>query len=310
MTGEVTAMTIDEAAVGAAVLERVSSEGAAIVPLASAWSTTPEGLREAAAASPFAFAARLLGVEPLLVERQPIRPVAGGRSFASTRLDTPLHTDSQMFLGAPAAIQVLVCVEAAARGGESVLVDGTRLLARLEHEDPALASALFDVDRAQRFYFGDVVGPTIAVRGGHLSWTCAPIGSPATRPEDRVAGPLARAAMSERPAVHALRRGEALVASNHRMLHGRRAFDGDRQLVRLLVWLERPLGVEARHVARARVFAPPPDGATLARLRAVLAILRGVPPARAASDAHVAEATLYAWREAFMRGSVDALARV
>src|SRR4051812_27801311 len=97
-----TAMMIDEAGMGAVVLDRVSSDGAAIVPLASAWSTTPELLRESAAASPFAFAMRLLGVEPLLVERQPIRPIDGGRSFASTRADTPLHTDSQMFLGAPA----------------------------------------------------------------------------------------------------------------------------------------------------------------------------------------------------------------
>src|SRR3954463_12489056 len=123
---------------GTALLERVSTSGAAVLPLAQAWATTPEPLRESAAASPFSFAARLLGVEPLLVERQPIRPVPEGRSFASTRRDTPLHTDSQMFLHMPAAIQVLVCVKAAPRGGESVLVDGARLLDRLEHDDPSL----------------------------------------------------------------------------------------------------------------------------------------------------------------------------
>lgn len=132
---------------GAALLGRVSSEGAVVVPLAQAWATTPELLRDAAAASPFTFVARLLGVEPLLVERQPTRPVPEGRSFASTRVDTPLHTDSQMFLRAPAAIQVLVCVKAAPRGGESVLVDGARVVARLEREDPALAAALFATDR-------------------------------------------------------------------------------------------------------------------------------------------------------------------
>lgn len=310
MINEMTAMMIDEAAVGAAVLERVSSHGAAVVPLASAWSTTPALLRESAAASPFAFATRLLGVEPLLVERQPIRPVADGRSFASTRVDTPLHTDSQMFLGAPAAVQILVCIEPAPRGGESVLVDGAGLLTRLEHDDPALLAALFEIDRAQRFYFGDVVGPTVAVRGGHLAWTCAPIGSPATRPEDRVAGPLAQAVARERPTVHALRAGEALVASNHRMLHGRRAFEGARELVRLLVWLERPLACEARHRARARVLSLPPPETAVAKLRAVLAILRGVPPAKVAGDARVTEATLYAWRETFTRAGLEGLARV
>src|SRR4051794_29409997 len=82
------------------MLERVSSSGLVVAPLAEAWSTPPEGLREQAVASPFAFAERVLGVAPLLVERQPIRPIEGGRSFASSRADTPLHTDSQMFLGA------------------------------------------------------------------------------------------------------------------------------------------------------------------------------------------------------------------
>jgi gamma-butyrobetaine dioxygenase len=307
VTSELTAMMIDESGIGAAVLARVSSDGAAVVPLARAWSMTPEQLRESAAASPFAFAARLLGVEPLLVERQPIRPVPEGRSFASTRVDTPLHTDSQMFLGVPAAVQILVCVEPAETGGESVLVDGARLLARLEHEDPALIAALFDVERTQRFYFGDVVGPTVALRSGHLAWTCAPLGSPGARLDDRLAAALAHAVARERPTLHALRRGEALVASNHRMLHGRRAFEGSRELVRLLVWLERPLAAEARHHARARVLHPPLPEATLARLRGVLAILRGVPPAKVAADARVTEAMLYAWREAFLGGGVGAL---
>lgn len=303
-TRETTARTIEEAAVGAAVVERVSSAGAAIVPLASAWSTTTAALRESVSASPFAFAARLLGVEPLMVERQPIRPVEGGRSFASTRIDTPLHTDSQMFLGAPATIQVLVCVEPASRGGESVLVDGARMLDRLERDDAALASALFDVERVQRFYFGEVAGPTIARRGGHLTWTVAPgrLGS-----EDEVGRRLASALAVEPRIEHALRPGDALVASNHRMLHGRRAFEGDRELVRLLVWLDRPLAHDPRHRVRAREIAPAIAEPTLTRVRAVLAILRGVPPAKVAADARVDEATLYAWREAFMRAGTSAL---
>jgi gamma-butyrobetaine dioxygenase len=286
---------------GAALLERVSSSGAAVISLAHAWSTTPELLRDAAAASPFAFVGRLLCIEPLLVERQPIRPVPEGRSFASTRRDTPLHTDSQMFLHVPAAIQVLVCVKAAPRGGESVLVDGARLLDRLEHEDPALAHALFEVERVQRFYFGDVCGPTITLRGGHLSWTYAP------HAEDAVGASLAHEVAREAPLVHALVPGEALVASNHRMLHGRRPFEGDRELVRLLVWLEHPLAADPRHIARARTLVPVPDATQLARVRAVLAILRGVPPAKIANDARVAESTLYAWRDAFMSGGLEKL---
>lgn len=291
-----------ETTTGAALLQRVSSEGAVVVPLAQAWAATPEVLRDSAAAAPFAFVARLLGVEPLLVERQPIRPVPEGRSFASTRRDTPLHTDSQMFLHVPAAIQVLFCVKTATRGGESVLVDTARLLARLEQDDPSLAMALFEIERAQRFYFGEVGGPTIAVRGGHLGWTYTP------HAEDPVGAALADAVAQEPSLVHALSPGEALVASNHRMLHGRRPFEGDRELVRLLVWLERPLAAEARHVARARTLSLPLDGMTLSRMRAVLAMMRGVPPAKIANDARVRESTLYAWRDAFMSGGVTELA--
>lgn len=287
------------------LLDVVARDGFAVVPIAAEQSQSPEALRDAAAASPFSFAARLLGVEPLLVERQPIRPVDGGRSFASTRIDTPLHTDSQSFAGAPAAIQILVCVKAAPRGGESTLVDGAALLARVERDDPALAAALFDVDRVQPFYFGEVRGPTVALRAGHLAWTVAPASLGA---RDEVGAALLKEIARTPRIVRALGAGEALVASNHRMLHGRMPFEGDRELVRLLVWLTEPLGADPRHVARARAATPSMDRETTARLRAVLAILRGVPPARVAFDAKIDEATLYGWRDAFTSGGIAALA--
>lgn len=310
---ELTTMSADEVTSGAAVLQRVSSSGAVVVPLDRAWSMAPELLRDLAAQSPFGVATRLLGVEPLLVERQPIRAVPGGRSFASTAALTPLHTDSQMFLGVPAAIQILICICPAPRGGESVFVDGASLVARLEREDPGLAGEIFEVDRAQRFYFGDVAGPTLARRGGHLTWTVAPghLGA-----EDDVGRRLQAAMTRERALVHTLRSGEALVASNHRMLHGRQPFESgegahaqERELVRLLVWLERPLAADARHLARAKELSPPLDPLVSGRLRAVLAILRGVPPAKVANDAGVSEPVLYGWRDAFVRGGLPLLLR-
>lgn len=245
---------------------------------------------------PYALAATLLGVEPLVVERQIIRPMPNGRSFASTRIDTPLHTDSQMFGGVSASIQILACVRAAPRGGESVLVDGHRVLAHLERNDPELYAALHDVDRHQRFYFGDVVGPTVAMRGGHHVWTYAPVTSRA--PHD-VVGQRLDALLANRAFAHVqtLAAGEVLVASNHRMLHGRGPFEGDRELVRLLVWLEAPF---AAPNARAKMVVPPrPPEATL-RLRAVLRLLRGVSPSKVAHEAGTDEPTLYAWRDAFV----------
>lgn len=258
----------------------------------------------AASSSPYELAEALLGVPPLLVERQPIRPLAEARSIASSREHAPLHTDSQMLLGVPAAVQILVCVRAAPRGGESTLVDGDGLVARLDRDAPDLSRALFEAERRQRFHFGDVGGPTVAVRGGHLAWTL----SPRAAPRDETGAAIVReAARAERIEI-ALAAREALVASNHRMLHGRRAFEGERELVRLLVWLAAPCALGSRvDPARARVAAPPLAPRAAVMLRAVMALLRGVPPAKVARDHAVAEEVLYAWRDRFVAGGLAAL---
>lgn len=257
----------------------------------------------AASTSPWELAEALLGVAPILVERQPIRPISGGRSIASTRDVAPLHTDSQMLLGVPASVQILVCVKPAVRGGESTLVDGDAVIARLDREAPDLARAAFEVDRVQRFYFGEVRGPTVALRGGHLAWSLAP------RPEpgDAVGAALVRAVTAHDRLEISLGANEALLASNHRMLHGRRAFEGDRELVRLLVWLEQPTWSARNDAARARVAAPPLEPQVVVRLRAVFALVRGVPPAKVARELEVPEATLYEWRDRFVRGGIAAV---
>jgi hypothetical protein len=95
-----------------------------------------------------------------------------------------------------------------------------------------------------------------------------------------------------------LRDGDVLVASNHRMAHGRTAFDASegRELLRLLVWLERPLAAPPALVRRAHEIANvSPDA--LVRMRAVAALLRGVPPAKIARELGITEAQLYALRD-------------
>jgi len=245
----------------------------------------PDLAREASVA-PFDAATRVLGETPLFVERQPIRPTLGGRSIASTSGESPLHTDSQMILGVPATAQILVCVRAAERGGESTFVDAFAVLAQLERTDPRAFAAAFDEPIAQSFYFGDVHGPIVALRGGHLTVTISP----------NVRTPLhAAIARAPRESI-ALRDGDVLVASNHRMAHGRTAFEGPRELLRLLVWLDRPLAAPPALVARAREVANiTPDA--LIRMRAVASLLRGVPPAKIARDLGITEAALYALRD-------------
>lgn len=226
-------------------------------------------------------------------ERQSIRPLSQGRSFASSNVMTPLHTDSQDFLGAPADLQIMRCVRPARVGGESLLADGWALLAGIEREDPALAAALFSTPRQIPFYFGDVLGPTVARKRGRVVFTHSPM-----PPRDAVGRALG-AHLARLPITEiAVRAGETLIVDNHRMLHGRRAFsDPARELERTLAWLTEPLAVSA--FSRALDVAPPVyPPIQPQQLDAVRALLAGESPARVAARAGIDEATLYRWRSA------------
>lgn len=282
-----------------------------------------DDLREAAT-SPWAFAERLLGARPEMLEQQPIRAVPGGRSFASSRGFTPLHSDSQLHLGAPPDAQVMVCHQHAAAGGETLLLDTWALLEALRREDPALHRALFEVPRRVPFVFGDVFGPTVSLRGGSLCFTHSPM-TPALDALSQALDARLRAhATVELP----VRAGEVLVVDNRRMLHGRRGFDDTaRWFTRLLAWLPAPLGEHPQHTAAARgvrasdllagesdprVLArfgvgERPHRAAQARVQTVLAMLRGVAPGLLAQQTGVPEPVLYQWRDAALRGALRSL---
>lgn len=280
-----------------------------------------------AASAPWSFAERLFREAPRMVERQPIRPVKGGRSFASTDVFTPLHTDSQLNLGAPPGAQVMVCERAASTGGESHLVDAWALATEIERADRELFEALIRSPRRIPFVFGDVFGPTLALRGDALTFTHSPMA-----PGDALALRLAPWIDRAPRITLAIETGEVMVVDNHRMLHGRAAFcDEARAFVRLLVWLSGPLGddvrlrakvtplrdarraalAEAGQRVRSRFGVEATvEGDAARRLRVVFEMLRGVPPGVLAARERVPEAELYAWRDAAVRGAAEALAAV
>ncbi|WP_434046442.1 MULTISPECIES: TauD/TfdA family dioxygenase [Sorangium] len=283
---------------------------------------------EEAARAPWGFAERLLGARPLLVERQPIKAVPGGRSFAASSAAAPLHTDSQCFAGAPPAVQIMACVRPAERGGGCLLRDGWALLATIERDDPELFRALFTVHRRIPFVFGDVFGPTVSLRDGALALTHAPI----VPPGDAIAARLARfVEASGREVIElSLGAGDILVVDNRRMLHGRRAFEGGaREFVRLLVWtgakLPSPRAYNAlaaqvaEDAARRLAAAPeatrrrlglgaPPLPEARRRLGLVLEMLRGVPPGVLAARERIPEPQLYRLRDAALAAAEEALA--
>lgn len=279
-----------------------------------------------AARDPWEAATVLLGETPELVERQPIAPVSWGRSFASTSGHTPLHSDSQLYAGAPPDLQLMFCERAASRGGETTLLDTWRLLDVLEGADPELFRALFHTVRHVPFVFGDVVGPTVSLRRGAVVFTHSPM-PPAGDPiAERLAVHLERATLERvRP-----ESGELLVVANHRMLHGRAAFeDPERKFTRLLVWLATPLPAPARlrqrceralalrapelselpAATRRRLGLVEPVAQGALRRRVVVDMLRGVPPGVLARRHGIDERELYAWRDRALAAADAELAR-
>jgi len=261
-------------------------------------------------ADPWSFVAALVGSRPRMVERQAIRPLDGGRSFASTMVETPLHTDSQDFLGAPPGLQVMACRRPANDGGVTRLLDGFALVEAVRTESPSLYRALLTEHRTIPFYFGAVRGPTVAEKGGSVTLTVSPV-APAT--DDRIGAALsaflARGVVPVREL--AIARGDVLLVDNHRMLHGRSAFsDRGREFVRLLAWLDAPLATTHAFFGDVPRAPEPSPADRLAAHRAavVIELMGGVAPARLATREGVSEATIYAWRSAFFRGGLAALA--
>ncbi len=260
------------------------------------WALLPEGSFDPSVVmDPWGFVESLVGERPRMLERQVIRAVPGGRSFASTRGFTPLHTDSQDFLGESPALQVMVCRRPAERGGESLLVDGYAMLEAMERDAPGLYRELFTVHRSIPFYFGTVEGATVVERRGRRVITVSPMA-----PTDPVGTAFAECVARAKVIEVGVRRGEVLVVDNHRMLHGRRAFEGDeREFVRMLAWMEtpvsRPIG---EGVAKSRGEQ---------RLGVVLEMTTGVAPARLAAREGITEETLYKWRTRAMAAAREAL---
>lgn len=275
---------------GSHVADAVARQGWAVV-------AAPD-LGRAAPSDPWTVAAQLAGHPVAMVERQPIRAVQGGRTFASGRGPAPLHTDSQLHHGVPAHWQVLFCVQPARAGGESLLLD-TRAVLTATH-GTSLGDALFDVVRRHPFVFGDLEGPTVARAGDAIVYTGTPVA------EDDVGRALV--ALYERLPLITLKLqpGEVLVVDNHRCLHGRTAFDGPRTLERLLVWLATPPPPDPWLSARARgVLTRPLDRADVQlpdemHARAIVQdMLRGVPPGVLAQRHRLAEPLLYLLRDRF-----------
>ncbi|MGI9645400.1 MAG: TauD/TfdA family dioxygenase [Ilumatobacteraceae bacterium] len=160
---------------------------------------------------------------------------------ASTSLEIGPHTDGTYSNDAPGLLG-LHCWQHAAEGGESVVVDGCRLAARLGAAEPDAFEVLCTTDVPGQ-YIGDGVHlvarrPVLRHEGGRLVQVSfnhhdrAPFVLPeptmrqlfdALHRFDRITR------QADNTFALSLRRGDMLLLDNWRVLHARRAFSGERR---------------------------------------------------------------------------------
>ena len=153
------------------------------------------------------------------------------------------HTDGTYSHDAP-GIQLLLCVDYAAEGGESIMVDGACIAARLKNEAPAIHD-----DLARIGVTGTYQGDGVMLRANRPILRCHADGSLAQvtfnnydRDTMRLADDDMRALyagirrfdqLANDPAMqwrYTLAPGDMLVFDNWRVLHGRGAFSGRRKM--------------------------------------------------------------------------------
>ncbi|MFE3328993.1 TauD/TfdA family dioxygenase [Streptomyces sp. NPDC059176] len=189
-----------------------------------------------------AFAERLMDVVPHrdsdpdgLTTLRNVGPRAHQPGFAGLGAGELLPHTERSSIPQPPRLMLLVCQQPAAYGGAVLLSDGQSIHAHLaEHAPDALEAML----RPGTAFYGD--------GGGHASqiFTMSPDGRVTLRlRQDALAqfSPLVQPFLPDlRRAITAAQRrlllkaGEGYVIDNHRFLHAREAFDGDRVCLRAL----------------------------------------------------------------------------
>lgn len=160
--------------------------------------------------------------------------VAASGYAAFTDAELIPHTDGSS-VPDPPGLLLLACLQPADQGGATRVADGARIVATLARQYPAALRSLAS-QRAAFFgtadgYLGPVcesAGPgrtRIRLRLDDLAWFSA---------DAAAAIPALRAAITQHLETFRLRRGEGVLLSNTRWLHGRDCYTGHRLMLRIL----------------------------------------------------------------------------
>ena len=173
-----------------------------------------------------------------------IRPESAPQLMGNLNRAVPPHND-EPFRFTPPGIATLQCLTPADEGGESLLVDGFHVAALLRAQDPEAFDLLARIPQGyHRFHEGQVdlrvrsrvirldeEGEVIGFRFHTRS--LAPLDVPGELVEPLYAANQALCRLLSDPANQFRRRlapGEALLFDNHRVLHAREAFGGNRHM--------------------------------------------------------------------------------
>ena len=159
---------------------------------------------------------------------------AGPGYAAFTDAELIPHTDGSS-VPDPPGLLLLACQQPADEGGATLVADGARIIGTLASQYRDALAALYAPRAA---FFGTA--------GGHLGPVCEPAGAQRTSLRFRLddlawfssgataAIPLLRAVIGQHVETFRLQRGEGLILSNTRWLHGRERYAGHRIMLRIL----------------------------------------------------------------------------
>jgi hypothetical protein len=207
------------------------------------WFRMPEAM-DSVLRDPWTLARTLLGSAVSFLSRTRIKAVPGQTIYIEGSGNALFHTDQDTLdLGIPPYVQSWVCMEQAADGGNTVLLDTWPMLEEIETREPGLFCALFETPRRLSYPTGSFRLPAFSLQEGNL--VCTHASRPAA---DDVAGRALHRWISKRPPLRLrLERGDVLLNHNHRVLHGRDAFsDVGRELIRTHYWLRSPMPAPER----------------------------------------------------------------
>jgi gamma-butyrobetaine dioxygenase len=172
----------------------------------------------------------------------PVKIIPGGEDLSMSSFALSPHTDQSYMTHTHPMLLLLYCIENGARGGESTLVDGFRVVADLRRERPEDYAILCEtpvtfaqLDPSVDYFFSRTTpviktngaGEVVALHWSHKNFIIDLPFEKMARYYEAYRSLLSRLKSPRYEHVFRLEPGQCLLVENDRVLHGRRGFDAN-----------------------------------------------------------------------------------